>query len=260
MNGRNQTWTILELLKVTTQFLSEKSIENPRLNAEHLLSHLLSLKRVDLYLQFERILTTAEVNQYRELIRRRAQYEPLQYIIGKTEFMGLCFEVSPDVLIPRPETELLVEEVLKLSVDLQAPTILDIGTGSGCIAISLAQLWPGSRIIATDVSEAALHMARNNAGVNNVAERIRFLLHDILNETLPVDSFDIIVSNPPYIAADEMEGLEPEGETGVASTSASALSRSDFSSRALPQPKWRGWNRKLKIMSRQLHLPTAMTV
>jgi release factor glutamine methyltransferase len=206
----NELWTIIKILKVTTEFFSEKGLENPRLNAEQLLCHLLSLKRVDLYVQFERILTPEEVTAYREMIRRRSRREPLQYITGETEFMGLNFRLTPDVLIPRPETEILVEAVLKLRGEITNPRILDIGTGSGCIAVSLAHEWPEAQVTGLDISESALQMAEKNSELNNVSERVTFRPLDILTGSTGEEAFDIIVSNPPYIALEEMAGLDAE--------------------------------------------------
>ena len=202
--------TILEILDKTTQFFKQKEIENPRLNAERLLSSLLQIDRVQLYLQYDRLMSKSETEQYREFVRRRAGNEPLQYIIGETEFMGLEFKVTPSVLIPRPETEILVEKILELreSKNFKNPKIWDIGTGSGCIAIALAHFWPECEIIASDISEESLIQAELNASANNVSEQITFLKHDILED--PTDSIlpvDIIVSNPPYISLEEFENL-----------------------------------------------------
>ena len=205
--------TILEIIKKTTIFFEQKSIENPRLNTERLLSSLLKIDRVQLYLQYDRIMTRDETELFREFVRRRAEKEPLQYIIGETEFMGLNFKVTPAVLIPRPETEILIEKILLLrdSLSFVNPSIWDIGTGSGCIAIALAHWWAECKIIASDVSESALRVAKENASLNNVSDKIQFLNHDILND--PIDSSmqtDIIVSNPPYVSLDEYDNLEDE--------------------------------------------------
>jgi len=213
MSKTHTPLTILEIIKKTTIFFKQKSIENPRLNTERLLSALLKIDRVQLYLQYDRILTRDETGLFRDFVRRRAENEPLQYITGETEFMELNFKVTPAVLIPRPETEILVEKMLLLRDTLSYinPTIWDIGTGSGCIAISLAHYWTECKIIASDVSESARGVAEENASLNNVSNKIRFLRHDILND--PVDSFfesEIIVSNPPYVSLDEYDNLEDE--------------------------------------------------
>jgi release factor glutamine methyltransferase len=205
--------TILEILDKTSKFFKQKDIENPRLNAERLLAALLEMDRVQLYLQYDRMMSKSETELYREYVRRRAENEPLQYIIGETEFMGLNFKVSPAALIPRPETEILIEKVLLLKESHQFinPKIWDIGTGSGCIAIALAHYWPECSVIASDVSKESLDLAKTNASINKVSEQIKFSVHDILKD--PLDSFkpvDIIVSNPPYISLQEYKDLENE--------------------------------------------------
>ncbi len=210
----DKTWKIIELLQTVSHFLEEKGIENPRLNAELLLGKVLNLNRVNLYVQYERPLSRKELDEYRDLIRRRTQHEPLQYLLGQTECMGLPFKVRRGVLIPRPETEILIEETLKLKNALKTdkPLIVDVGSGSGCIAISLAKFWPESEIFATDVSPTALEVIRENAVLNGVSEKIHILNHDIFtnwDKNLP-QTFDILVSNPPYITQDELEQLPPE--------------------------------------------------
>jgi release factor glutamine methyltransferase len=213
MSTTHSPLTILEIIKKTTIFFKHKSIENPRLNTERLLSSILKIDRVQLYLQYDRIMTKHETDLFREFVRRRAENEPLQYILGETEFMGLNFKVTPAVLIPRPETELLIEKILLLrdSFSFVNPSIWDIGTGSGCIAISLAHYWAECKIIASDISESALGVAEENASLNNVSDKIRFFIHNILRD--PIDSSiqtDIIVSNPPYVSLDEYNKLEDE--------------------------------------------------
>jgi release factor glutamine methyltransferase len=210
MSTTHTPLTILEIIDRTTKFFKQKDIENPRLNAERLLSALLDLDRVQLYLQYDRVMSHDETELYRDYVRRRADNEPLQYIIGETEFMGLNFKVSPAALIPRPETEILIEQALKLreAENFQNPKIWDIGTGSGCIAVALAHYWPECSIIASDVSEESLQLAKSNAVMNDVAGRIDFCKHDILldaiDDIIPVD---VIVSNPPYISLEEYENL-----------------------------------------------------
>ncbi len=209
-----QTWKIVDLLKTVSEFLDEKGIENPRLNAELLLGKVLNLNRVNLYVQFERPLSRQELDEYRELVRRRAQHEPLQYLLGETEFMGLPFKVRSGVLIPRPETEILVEETLKLKDALEKPEplIVDVGSGTGCIAISLAKYWPESKIYATDISQTALELIRENADLNRVTGNIRIIEHDIFTQwdvNLP-QAMDILISNPPYITLREMDRLPEE--------------------------------------------------
>ena len=213
MSKTHPPLTILEIINKTTNFFKQKDIENPRLNAERLLAAILEITRVQLYLQYDRLMSKNETELFRDFVRRRAEYEPLQYIIGETEFMGLNFKVTPAVLIPRPETEILIEKILLLR-DTQSfsnPTVWDIGSGSGCIAVALAHYWPECKIIASDVSEDSLRLAEENASLNDVKDKIQFLKHDILTD--PVDSYtqaDIIVSNPPYVSLEEYENLGDE--------------------------------------------------
>jgi len=206
-----EVWTIQKILDWTSTYFTSKSISSARLDAELLLANVLNCNRLDLYLQFERILTPQERTRYREFVQRRTRREPVQYILGVTEFHGLVFEVTPDVLIPRPETELLVETVLENSSGLgRTPVrILDVGTGSGCIAVSLAKESPSAEIWAMDSSPEALAVARRNAERHGV--EIHFLLQDVFQpfkKKLP--QFDIVVSNPPYVTASEENVLPPE--------------------------------------------------
>ncbi|MCB0284463.1 MAG: peptide chain release factor N(5)-glutamine methyltransferase [Calditrichae bacterium] len=208
-----KTWKILDLLNTTTDYLKQKSIENARLNAELLLADVLNIERLHLYVEFERPVAEKELSAYRSRISRRVRREPLQYILGRTEFMGLPFYVDSSVLIPRPETEILCEEVLKLqNKNGQISTLLDIGTGSGCIAVSLAHLWPGLQVTAIDYSTEALETAKKNALLNKV-DNITFLQQNIFQTgqgSQLEKAFSIIVSNPPYISKDEMKGLQKE--------------------------------------------------
>ena len=201
--------TVLEAINLSTEFLGKKEIESPRINAELLLAHTLNCKRLDLYLSYDRPLNEDEVNIYREFIRRRSKSEPLQYIIGKVEFYGLEFNVNPSVLIPRQETEILVETIINSVNKEDNLRILDIGVGSGNISVSLAKHLPYSKITATDISEEALVIAKANAEMNNVSERINFINHNILADDL-ADEFDIVVSNPPYISEKEFPELKDE--------------------------------------------------
>jgi release factor glutamine methyltransferase len=213
MTDVKKQWKIIDILNTTTDYFTRKNISAPRLNAERLLSHLLQLERIQLYLQFDRSLSADEVSRFRLLVERRAKREPLQYIIGRTEFMGLVFLVHPAVLIPRPETEILVERTLDLKSKFgrQEITICDLGTGSGCIAVALAKLWPGCYIYATDISDEALQLAQKNAELNGVTGQISFIKHDIFQaESLAVKNIDILVSNPPYISVEELPGLDEE--------------------------------------------------
>ncbi len=203
--------TVLESIKLSTEFLTDKGIESPRINAELMLAKILSCKRLDLYLSFDRPLNESETNLYREFIRRRSKYEPLQYILGSVEFYGFEFKVDKSVLIPRPETEILVETVINSVEKNNKQNILDIGTGSGIIAVSLAKNLPFSSITATDSSESALVIAKENAVLNGVEEQIKFKLSDILTDVdYEGKPFDIVVSNPPYVSFEEYQKLAPE--------------------------------------------------
>ena len=200
--------TIAEVLNLASQQLREASVPNDLLDAQTLLAHALGKDRTYLIINFNQQLSDQLLTEYSALIARRATGEPLQYILGYQAFYGLEFEVTPDVLIPRPETELIVEETLRLAANLATPTIIDVGTGSGCIAVTLARELEGAQVIATDISAAALSIARRNAVRNGVVSRIEFIENDLLSGVL--HEADFIVSNPPYIAEDEMPTLQRE--------------------------------------------------
>jgi release factor glutamine methyltransferase len=203
--------TVLEAINLSAEYLAKKGIESPRINAELLLANIIGCKRLDLYLAFDRPLSDPELNNYRELIKRRASFEPLQYIVGTIEFYGLEIKVNPSVLIPRPETEVLVEYIIKKLSDIGKLDILEIGCGSGNIAISLAFHLKQAKIITTDISEAALKLAEENSSLLGVSDRINFINHNILNDDLDkFPSFDAIVSNPPYVAKDDYSSLQKE--------------------------------------------------
>lgn len=203
--------TVLELLNLTTTFFEQKGIDSARLNAELLLAETLKCKRLDLYLAFDKPVKDEEVNHFREFIRRRGNREPLQYILGYVDFYGLNFFVNKDVLIPRQETEILVETIINHTDKETELNIMDIGTGSGIIAVCLANNLPNVKIIAVDKSKEALTIAKQNAEKNNVAERITFIEIDVLNTSLAVNTkFDIIVSNPPYVSQKEFSSLQKE--------------------------------------------------
>lgn len=202
--------TVLDLINLSTEYLVKKEIESPRVNAELLLAHTLKCKRLDLYLSYDRPLSEDEVSIYREFIKRRSKSEPLQYIIGKVEFYGLEFLVNPSVLIPRPETEILVEAILNSVNKNDKIKILDIGVGSGNISVSLAKHLPNSEITATDLSLPTIETAKENAKLNNVLERINFTKQDINVESFLDEKFDIVVSNPPYISKEEFPTLKDE--------------------------------------------------
>ena len=199
--------TVLEVLQSTTAYFQKRDIESPRLNAEHLLAHTLGRKRIELYLEFERSLTEAELAPLRELVRRRGQGEPLQHLLGTVEFAGRVFLCDKRALVPRPETEQLVE-LLKSEIRNPKSEILDVGTGSGVIALTLAAQFPEAQVTAVDISDAALALARENAARFGLRERVRFAKGNLLAE---VDgAFDLIVANLPYVANVDRSTLSRE--------------------------------------------------
>lgn len=201
-----ESWTVLKLLRWTADYFAARGLDAPRLDAELLLAATLGLDRVGLYVNFERPLQTDELAVFRARVRRRANREPLAYILGATEFWSLPLKVTPDVLIPRPDTELLVEEAL---TRLSGPArVLDVGTGSGALAIAIAHERPECRLTAIDLVPAALAVAAENAHRNQVAERIAFAECDLA--ALPAGPFDLIVANPPYIPQGDLITLMPE--------------------------------------------------
>ncbi|MBM3861587.1 MAG: peptide chain release factor N(5)-glutamine methyltransferase [Verrucomicrobia bacterium] len=202
---------ILDVIQRTGPYFEKQGVESPRLTIELLLAHLLKKRRLDLYLEFERELDEASLEKLREMVRRRAVGEPLQYITGEAEFCGLKFAVDRRVLIPRPETELLVETTSSRLTTHHSPlTIIDLCTGSGCVAVALAARVEAAELYATDVSAEALAVAEENAKRHHVEKKVRFFCGDLL-ETVP-DSLaaDAIVSNPPYIASGDLARLPKE--------------------------------------------------
>jgi release factor glutamine methyltransferase len=199
--------TVLEILQSTAAYFAKRGVENPRLNAEHLLAHILKRKRIELYLEFERVLTEAELAPLREVVRRRGQGEPLQHLLGTVEFDGRVFICDKRALVPRPETEQLVE-LLKSRIPHPASSILDVGTGSGVIALSLAAAFPEAMVTATDISEDALALARENAERLGLTNRIEFSIGDLLAYVAQV--YDLIVANLPYVAAGDRATLSRE--------------------------------------------------
>jgi release factor glutamine methyltransferase len=204
-----EPWTIRRLLAWTESFLHEKAIDNPRLDTQILLAHVLKCKRIDLYVRSDEEPSDAVRAAFKDLIRRRVEGCPVAYLVGQREFYQLTLEVGSAVLIPRPETELLVMEALRLIKGKDAPRVLDIGTGSGCIALAIARHHLTARITATDISPDALALANKNAERLGLAARIRFLQGDLF-EPVRGDRFDLIVSNPPYVSADEFPQLIKE--------------------------------------------------
>jgi release factor glutamine methyltransferase len=198
---------LLEVLQASTEYLNKLRIDNPRLNAEHLLGHVLGRTRMELYLEFERGLSEAELAPLRELIRRRGEGEPLQHLLGTIEFCGHTFLCDKRAIVPRPETEELVE-LLKSQIPNPKSEILDVGTGSGVIALSLAVRFPEAEILAADISENALALARENAERLGLSARVQFRKSNLLDG---VDrSFDLIVANLPYIPRNDRQSLARE--------------------------------------------------
>ncbi len=207
----SDTLTVMEIIQRTVEYFRQKEIDSPRLTIELMLCHVLGCNRLDLYMHHDKPMKTNELDNLRSLIRRRAKREPLQYVLGATEFYGLPFKVNADVLIPRPETEILVDAVKRHieSCRMNQPIILDIGCGSGCISIALGKQFPEAKITAIDISDAALKVAKENSVLNNT-NNISFIKKDVFSEWALSDNYDIIVSNPPYIAQNEMAELQPE--------------------------------------------------
>lgn len=221
--------TVLEVIQRSTEFLTRKGVDSPRLQAELLSAHVLGMPRMQLYLNFERALAGSEQDQLRELVKRRGDREPVQHIVGSTNFCGFELQVSRAALVPRPETELLAEQgwiflnqrAQRLPALAEAPsgqqtavapipTALDFGTGTGCLAIALSKQCPEGRVVALDIEPAALELARRNAEQLQVSGKIEFLLGDGFAALKPGSSFDLIVANPPYIPTAEIEQLDPE--------------------------------------------------
>jgi release factor glutamine methyltransferase len=228
MPDASAEWTIGKLIEWTRGFFEKKGIPQPRLEAEILLAHVLGMERIDLYLKYEQPVDEAQRASFRDLIRRRADREPTRYLVGVCEFMSLALKITPDCLIPRPETELLVEQVLALSGAKRRPMgaafpgdagpapvpvrVIDLCTGSGCVAVSLAVHLPPSEVTAADLSPAALAVARENAEAHGVDGRIAFLEGDLYEplDAADVQPADFLVANPPYVAEAGWAALAPE--------------------------------------------------
>jgi release factor glutamine methyltransferase len=197
--------TVRELLGPTREYLESKGVRSPRLDAEYLLAHVLGIKRLELYLDHDRPLEPAQVDRLRELVRRRGRREPLAYVLGSWGFYGLELRCDPRALVPRPETEVLVEHCLSLLAGIDAPSVVDVGTGTGAIALALATRLPDAIVTAIDVSAGALALAAENAAANGLDDRVELLEGDLLAPAAG-RTFDLVVSNPPYVAAgDEVD-------------------------------------------------------
>jgi release factor glutamine methyltransferase len=209
--GSADVWTVRRILEWTTGFLKQKGVDSPRLEAELLLAHARRCQRIRLYTDIDNALSESERIQMRESVQRRAKREPLAYIIGTREFYGRSFEIGQGVLIPRPETEILVDVCLEHIPKDQPRTVVEVGFGSGCIAVTIARQRPLCQVTATDLSERAMEIATRNVQKLEVTDRVTLLSGDVL-EPLLEDGvlFDGLISNPPYIRDDERESLQPE--------------------------------------------------
>ena len=199
--------TLAEVLRGATGYLAARGVPTPRVDAEHLLAHALDLKRIDLYTQHDRPLTEPERRAVRELVRRRGGREPLAYVLGEWGFRRLVLKTDARALVPRPETEIVVDRCLALLEGRERPRVLDVGTGTGAIALSIAQERPGAKVTATDLSADALALAAENA--DRLGLQVTFVEADLVDR----DGYDLVVSNPPYVPADELDRLEPEVRT-----------------------------------------------
>jgi len=207
-----QTWTIQKLLNWITKYLTDKGIDAPRLSAELLLSYVLAMQRIELYTQFDKLVTKEQLDSLHDLVKRAGRHEPIGYLTGKTEFYSLQLEVSPDCMIPRPETELLVERAVEFLRTRTGPQfVCDLCTGCGCVAVAIAKNFPEAEIIATDICDATLNVTARNIEKHGLKDRIRLLCGDLFEPIVPqldVDKFDLIVCNPPYVSAAEFEKLD----------------------------------------------------
>lgn len=231
--------TVLDVLKKTTEFFAGKGIESARLNAELIVGHTLGLRRMQLYLQFERPLTEVELEKIRPLVRRRSQREPLQYVLGETEFCGLTLKTDRRALIPRPETELLVELVTQRLTTPPA-RVLDLGTGTGAIALALAKQYAEAEVIAVDRSAEALALARENAASCGLVDRVTWLESDWFSAVPSDRRFDLIVSNPPYLSAAETAETAPEvrGYEPLSALTGGADGLADLRTIIAAAPRW----------------------
>lgn len=205
-------WTIQKLLNWTTEYLTNKGIDSPRLSAELLISHVTGLKRIELYTQFDKQVPQQQLDQLHDLVKRAGLYEPVAYLTGKTEFYSLEFDITSNCMIPRPETELLVQRAIEfLRTRFGIQHVCDLCTGSGCIAVAIAKNFPDARVIATDIYAAALEVAARNVEKRQLTEHIQLLCGDLFDpviQQLDVSQFDLIVCNPPYVSIAEYEKLD----------------------------------------------------
>ncbi|SFT85287.1 release factor glutamine methyltransferase [Selenomonas sp. GACV-9] len=211
MADSNQIWTIGRILKWTEQYFEQKGVESPRLDAEVLLSHLLDKQRIYLYVHFDEPLQAEELAAYREMVKQRVNHVPVAYILGKKEFMGLTFKVTPDTLVPRPDTEILVQAAVERLKGMEKDSLrfADIGTGTGAICLSVLNFTPGSTADTVDISSAARAVAEENADSLGLTDRIAFHTGDLL-APIKENKYAAILSNPPYIPEADIPGLAPE--------------------------------------------------
>ncbi|CAN5480818.1 peptide chain release factor N(5)-glutamine methyltransferase [soil metagenome] len=214
MSESGAPWTVKRLLEWTTPFFTRRDVDSPRLSAELLLSHVLGVPRIKLYTDYERVLSDKQLTGYRALVQRASEQEPIAYLTGRAHFFNLEFDVSPDVLIPRPDTETIVENVMQLARNtsgFEAPRVLDLCTGSACIAAAIAHHLKTATVIAIDISEAALAVARRNIDQLKLTDRVTLEQGDLfepLSRMVDAQPFDLIVANPPYIATADIDQLD----------------------------------------------------
>jgi release factor glutamine methyltransferase len=209
MTTVQESWTIGRLLEWTTKFLADKGSESPRLDTEVLLAHALGCKRIELYTRHDQEAADEKRKAFRDLIRQRVEGCPVAYLVGRKEFFSLELEVNRAVLIPRPDSECVVDECLRLAKTLPQPGVLDVGTGSGNLAVAVARLHKEAHVTAVDLSPEALAVAQRNAVKHGVGSRVRMLQGDVFGPLAAEERFDFVLSNPPYIPHDELARLEP---------------------------------------------------
>lgn len=202
-------WRIIDLLQWGEKYFTEKGVEQPRLEIEYLLSHVLGKKRLSIYLEFEKIVPQEELTRLRQVIEQRVSGEPLMHLLGETDFYGCRIKVSRDVLIPRSETELMIDEAVRELKKDPPSSIVDLGCGSGCIAIALGKAFRTVPVKAVDVSKAALSLAKENASLNQVSDSIEWIEEDMISFLSHEKELDCVISNPPYISLEEFNTLSP---------------------------------------------------
>lgn len=206
-------WTIQRLLTWITDYLTKNGVDTPRLSAELLLSHVLGLRRIELYTQFDGVVDQEQLDRLHDLVKRAGRHEPVAYLVGRTEFYSIDLDVTPDCLIPRPETELLVQRAIEFLRTRRGPQhVCDLCTGCGCIAVAVAKNFPEARVIATDISDRALAVAARNVQKHQLTGRVELLCGDLFEPLVPhldVTQWDLIACNPPYVSAAEYEALDP---------------------------------------------------